>query len=338
MALNKIIRSVCYFSDEITPEIFQRLQHLNNQLLQNGFEIQTHRLCLSNTTIQQASEKIDDPNLFVGLGSKSYTEAREQFDYFVADGNYHFNLDITSGVTLDDVTFLFDIIQSNASKTFNFTYAVNIPPSSPFFPSANYEQSGFSIGLQSTDLSAGCASLEEWFDTMQTVWDEIVTLFADDPDFLGIDSSVAPLFSGDSSFVALIERLHMPFPQAVTTYVFTRISEFIKTKNPKPIGLCGLMFPCLEDAGLADYYAEGEFSLERNIFLSLHCGLGIDTYPIGVDENPERVLAILQLLRALSNRYQKPLSARFISDGQAKIGEKTDLQNQYLQDVVVRAL
>jgi hypothetical protein len=66
--------------------------------------------------------------------------------------------------------------------------------------------------------------------------------------------------------------------------------------------------------------------------------LGIDTYPIGVDESPDRVFEILCLLHGLSQKYNKPLSARFISDGTAKIGEQTDLKNKYLKDVVVRPL
>ena len=81
----------------------------------------------------------------------------------------------------------------------------------------------------------------------------------------------------------------------------------------------------------------GIFQL-KGIFLSLHSGLGIDTYPVGVDENPERVEEVLRLLRDLASKHDKPLSARFVSDGKAKIGEKTDFGNQYLKDVVVRGL
>ncbi len=338
MAFKKIIRSICYFSDTVDTKLFDRLNQIAQKLEQHNYEIQTRRMCLNGMTIKEVDDAIEDDGLFVAVGSLNLSQAREQFDDFVNGGNNHFNLDITAGVSREDVAVLFDIIKMNASKTFNFTYLVNVPPSSPFFPSSNYERTGFSVGLQSTDLSAGCETIEQWLENMRTVWDEIINLFGEDDDFLGIDSSVAPLSDGDSSFVLVIERLHMPFPQAVTTDIFTRVSEFIKTQNPQPVGLCGLMFPCLEDAGLANYYADGEFTLERNLFLSLHCGLGIDTYPIGTDEKPERVLEVLQLLRTLSNRYQKPLAARFISDGVAKIGEKTDLQNQYLQEVVVRAL
>ena len=116
------------------------------------------------------------------------------------------------------------------------------------------------------------------------------------------------------------------------------ITEFIKKENPRPIGLCGLMFPCLEDFELAEAYERGDFDLERNLFLSLHSGLGIDTYPIAINESPERVLDILRLLIGLSNKYKKPLSARFISDGKAKIGEMTKFGNQYLKNVILRKL
>jgi uncharacterized protein (UPF0210 family) len=96
------------------------------------------------------------------------------------------------------------------------------------------------------------------------------------------------------------------------------------------------MFPCLEDFVLAEAYEKGEFNIERNIFLSLHSGTGIDTWPIGIDEDPKRIQQILNLLLALAQKYSKPLSARFISDGKARIGEKSDFRNPYLKDVVIR--
>jgi len=89
---------------------------------------------------------------------------------------------------------------------------------------------------------------------------------------------------------------------------------------------------------LAAEYDKGNFSIERNVFLSLHSGLGIDTYPIATDEDPDRVVEILELIQALSNKYKKPLSARFVSDGKARVGDKTDYQNPYLADCTVRPL
>jgi hypothetical protein len=98
------------------------------------------------------------------------------------------------------------------------------------------------------------------------------------------------------------------------------------------------MFPCLEDFELAREYEEGRFSVERNAFLSLHSGLGIDAYPIGVDEKPDRVAEILGLIQGLSNKFMKPLSVRFVSDGKAGIGQATNFGNPYLKDVVIRPL
>ncbi|OHA47383.1 MAG: hypothetical protein A2541_00885 [Candidatus Taylorbacteria bacterium RIFOXYD2_FULL_36_9] len=98
------------------------------------------------------------------------------------------------------------------------------------------------------------------------------------------------------------------------------------------------MFPCLEDFELAEEYEKGNFNIERNIFLSLHSGLGIDTYPIAVNQNKERIVEILKLVQQLSNKFKKPLSVRFVSDGKAKLGEKTDFKNQYLKDVIIKKI
>jgi len=47
---------------------------------------------------------------------------------------------------------------------------------------------------------------------------------------------------------------------------------------------------------------------------------------------------VLRLLQGLSVKYGKPLLVRFVSDGKAKTGERTDFRNPYMQDVVVRKL
>ena len=128
------------------------------------------------------------------------------------------------------------------------------------------------------------------------------------------------------------------FTDAVTSDIFLKISKFIREKNPLPAGLCGIMFPCLEDFELAEEYESGNFSIERNLFLSLHSGLGIDTYPVAKNESPERVLQVLKLLSGLSDKYKKPLAARFVSDGKSELGEKSSFNNKYLKDVVLRKL
>lgn len=241
-------------------------------------------------------------------------------------------------MSLNHTQVLFDIIKKKSGKTFNFTYVFNNKLQTPFFPSASYEKDGFSIGLQPIDLSESCQTLDEWLEKMRQAWQEIYDTFRDNSEFLGVDSSIAPLFEGKSSLIGFIKRLGYEFSYSATTDIYLKITNFLKENNPKPVGLCGLMFPCLEDFELADEYEKGHFSIERNIYLSLHSGLGIDTYPIGIDEKPQRVLEILILTQGLSNKYRKPLSVRLVSDGKAKIGEKTDFKNQYLKDVIIKPL
>lgn len=335
---NKIIRTICAFSSNPSNATIQMLNRLQNKFTEAGFVVQTTRISTNQHDFRQLRADISDQEIRLSVGSLSLAEANKFLPNFNNSKNVNFNLEIAKEeLTSDHVDLLFNIIKGNAVNTFNFTYLFNSVPT-PYFPSAIYKEDGFAVGLQPTDLAENCKSLNVWLEKLKATWEEINDLMQDEPDFLGIDSSIAPLFAGKSSLVNFVKRLGFNFVDSVTTDFYTQITDWIKTQNPKPYGLNGLMMPCLEDFELADEYEKGDFSIERNIFLSLHSGLGIDTYPIGINEHPQRVLEILKLIQALSNKYQKPLSARFVSDGVALIGDKTDFKNPYLKDVVVRKL
>jgi len=335
---NKIIRSICYFTDTLDVGLRDRIEKIATRLEAYGYIIQTRRICAKGPSIKTLRSIFNAPSLYLSVGTLDRKTADNQFNDFIKMEDVAFNLDLSQNVLPQDTDILFKIIKKQPRKTFSFTYTFNNSPSSPYFPSATYQKNGFAIGLQPTDLSHGCQSLNEWLKKMESVWNEICAILHPESDFLGIDSSIAPLFTGRSSLVHFVKQLYESFSGSTTTDMYIRLTQFIKDKNPRPVGLCGLMFPCLEDFELAAEYESGNFSVERNIYLSLHSGLGIDTYPIGTDESSERVFEILCLLHRLAQKYQKPLSARFISDGKAKIGAMTDLKNQYLKDVVVRPL
>ncbi len=338
METNKIVRTICYFSDDPSEQTIGKLGEIENTLVKNSFLVQTKRLCSAKKDIRQLESAIKNDTM-LSIGSLNTEEAEAKLDDFYSSGNTAFNIDLTSSI-IDkrSVDLLFQIIKNKPDKTFLFAYVFHNPPSTPFFPSATYAKNGFSIGLQPTDLSLSCSSIGEWLVKVKKVWEEINRLFVSNHDFLGIDSSIAPLNNEKGSFLGFIKRLGFHFSYSTTTSIYLEITKFIKENNPKPVGLCGLMLPCLEDMELASEYEKGNFSLERNIYLSLHSGLGIDTYPIAVDEDPMKVAGILTLVQGLSDKYKKPLSVRFVSDGKAVIGEKTDFRNQYLQDVIVRKL
>lgn len=336
--MEKIIRSVCRFTDAPGPKDIGNVNTIVERLTSAGFIIQTKRIC-SPLPIVKLQHAIDDTSFLLSAGTLKYEEAIKQFPAFYATKNISFNVDLTSEqLELKHVDFLFDIIKNKPEKTFNMAYVFHNAASSPFFPSAQYAGNGFSVGLQATNLAENCTSLDQWLEHIRQTWDEISDICDTEADFLGIDSSIAPLFSGHGSFIHFIRHLGLSFSDSVTTDLYVTITKFLKEHNPRPIGLCGLMFPCLEDFELAEEYDRGEFSLERNIYLSLHSGLGIDTYPIAVDEKPSRALQILTLVQALSDKYGKPLSVRFVSDGKACIGDMAHYGSPYLKDVIVRAL
>ncbi len=337
--MEKIIRSICLFDDALTKEKIALLKAMSQHLREHGFTIQTQRLCLSKYHPSMQEKELVDTHIMIGVGSQSWSAFQEHLSHSLMAHTTNITLDLThEDITYMHVEPLCTIIAHNPAATFSFAFGFNLPPSSPFFPSATFGKQGYSIGLQATDLSEGCSTLEQWFAVMKATWQEIDAILSPFEGYLGIDSSIAPLFSGRASLVNFIKRMGLDFSHSVTTDIYTRIASFIKNENPRPVGLCGLMFPCLEDFELAEEYEAGNFPIERNLFVSLHSGLGIDTYPIGVDQDRGRVVEILRLVQQLSNKYKKPLSVRFVSDGKARIGERLRLANQYLKDVVVRAL
>jgi hypothetical protein len=335
----KVIRSVCLFTDRPSEEAMSTLERLSLAFSSRGFTVQTQRMCSPDIQGVFSLDGETDKSVLFSIGTLHLDRAYAILPKFLAAKQVNFNVDLTN----DDIgtahtALLTNIIQQNAAKTFSFTYTFNNAPSSPFFPSANYEQNGFAVGLQPTDLSEGCKTIEEWFDRMQAIWSEIDAICSSEDGFLGIDTSIAPLFAGRGSFINFIRRTGRDFSKSVTTDVYMKISRFINEKYSKKIGLCGLMFACLEDFELAAEYEQGNFPIERNAFLSLHSGLGIDSYPIAIDERAERIAEVLALFQGLSNKYKKPMSARFVSDGKAKIGQLTHFGIPYLKDVVIRLL
>lgn len=329
-----IVRTVCVFSKDPGEKDVARLHALAGKIRAAGFEIQTLRICTDNLDAAAPA----DSSVMLSVGGQS-PQHWERLRSAIVTQKALGHLDLTGAtVDADAVAPLFQLMKTAPEATFRFAFGFNLPANTPFFPSAKLGVEGFAVGLQTTDLAEDAATPETWFARMADAWQKLELTLKNEPGYLGIDSSIAPLFSGNSSLVEHVRRWSGSWSRAATTDIFVRMTSFIKKNNPHPVGLNGIMFPCLEDFALADEYEAGNFSIERNIFLSLHSALGIDTYPIGIDETPERVAEILRLVQALSKKYSKPLAVRLVSDGKAKIGERTDFKNQYLKDVIIRQI
>lgn len=333
----KVIRTICYFTRDPGEKTTERLAQLAGRLEERGFAVQTRRVCTGGLSIEEVAQRLSSARF--GVGPLSLAAASEQIEHLCRAHSAYFHVDCThDDVGTGHVRLLQRIINSCAGKTFNIAFSFRVPASSPYFPCARYEREGFSIGMQPTTLAVGVSTLEEWLERMRESWSEIQATFEAETDFLGIDSSVAPHLGEGCSLVGALRNAGIDFEKAITGDTFLRITEFVRTQNPNPVGLCGLMLPCLEDDGLAEMYERGAFSLERNLFLSLQCGVGIDTYPIGIDEPEETITSTLRLVQGLSRKHDKPLSVRFVSDGRAAVGDHTEFDSPHLCDVVVRRL
>jgi len=204
--MTKIIRTICLFSDQISNQEIEKLENIFHLLTEKGFSIQTKRICLSNYKTQIYDKELSNKQILLGLGEQTFERLRENFTDFLKSDNKAINFDLTNeNITTEHVDMLFKIIENKSDNTFRFTYGFNLPVSSPYFPSAKFDQKGFSIGLQPTDLSENCKSVHEWLEKMRTVWDEIDLLLKSIDGYLGIDSSIAPLFQNSSSLINFIK-------------------------------------------------------------------------------------------------------------------------------------
>lgn len=339
--MEKIIRSICYFTARPGQQALARLDALAARFSKAGYEVQTLRLACPDAAysveeLQALCKGRED--VLLSVGHLQPEEYRANEAAFLRSPNIFFHRRIDEGFAPSDWPMLQGWWRDAPLKSFHFAFNANCPLSSPFFPSARYEREGFSIGLQSTNLALGAGSFGLWLQRMRQVWEELAELLAKEEDALGIDSSVAPLGSGAGSLLYWLQQWFGPWPSMSLRPELVELTNFLKTENPWPVGLCGLMLPCLEDFELAKAYEQGQFSLERNLYLSLHSGLGIDTYPAPLDSSQEELSRLGNLLLALAKKHKKCLSMRLISDGKAKRGMQSDFQNKYLQDVQVRGI
>lgn len=171
---NQIVRSVCYFANSPTPQIVSKVDELAAKITEQGYQVQTRRICCPFEDPKELKRRIDDTDILLGVGSLSLQQALDNLPNFYQAETISFNIDLTSELIDDSCTqILFELLKNEPSLTFKFAYVFNNKPSSPYFPSATYKKDGFAIGLQPTDLSEDCATLGEWLQKVKASWDKL---------------------------------------------------------------------------------------------------------------------------------------------------------------------
>ena len=103
-------------------------------------------------------------------------------------------------------------------------------------------------------------------------------------------------------------------------------------------GFSGLMLPLLEDTTLAKRAAEGVLSVKDLLMYSAVCGTGLDTVPVPGDVSAEQIAALLLDVAALSQRLNKPLTARLMPIPGKQAGDMTEFDFPYFANSRVLAL
>lgn len=234
---------------------------------------------------------------------------------------------------------------------FNFAATAHCPPGTPFFPAGWHQgKPSFAIGLETPPLLLSAVkSLPEnvsasrhiamTMDAALTPVQALAETIAarSGRSYGGIDASPAP--GPDASIGEVIEALTgAPFGSASTLSACASITDALKSLRVKTCGYSGLMLPVLEDKVLAKRAAEGRYGISELLLYSSVCGTGLDVVPIAGDSSAESMASVIGDVAALSNKYQKPLSARLFPVPGKAAGDAVSFNNPFLTDSVVMPL
>ena len=241
-------------------------------------------------------------------------------------------------------------MESKGFANLRFAALCNIPPGTPFFP-ASYHQgpASFALGLENSDLVyqafSDCSNLVEAKQALTTIIGKEYTgieKMARDIrqdlgiEYAGLDGSICSSIKSDESIAYAFEHLQLGrFGDVGSCAIASIITDVIQHVPVKQVGYSGLMLPVLEDHGLSKRNVEHSFDIQSLLLYSSVCGTGLDTIPLPGDIHKERLIGILLDVASLSQRLQKPLSARLIPIPGKKAGERTEFTFEYFVNSIV---
>ena len=226
----------------------------------------------------------------------------------------------------------------DGKNNFDFAATAVMPPYAPFYPGSYHTGEGhqFSIALEGgnfvTDVFAASAGdiqiaqkrLAEQLNEQARAIEAVAHTVEQQSGwaYIGIDPTPAP--NGDSSIGAAFEKLNgAKFGSSGTLSVAAAITAAVRGVEAKHAGYSGLMLPPLEDAVLAQRWAEGAYNVDSLLSYSAVCGTGLDTVPLPGDVSEEQLAKMIADVASLAFKWRKPLTARLIPVPGKKAGEDT---------------
>jgi len=246
------------------------------------------------------------------------------------------------------------LLKEEGFANLRFTALANVDPGNPFFPAAYHDSdlASFALAIEGADLvtkaftnkgsiqegkEAFTSEINASVDKMTQVANRLKYQF--NIKFGGIDFSLAPFPDESVSIGAAFENLGVPaLGDHGSVYFASILTDAIDRAAIPRIGFNGLMFPILEDPGIARAVNNGKLTIKDLLLFSTICGTGLDTVPLPGDVTQEQLTSLLMDLGALSLRLNKPLTARLLPIPGKKAGEMTNFNFDFFVNSAIMAL
>ncbi|MHA1821833.1 MAG: DUF711 family protein [Promethearchaeota archaeon] len=232
-----------------------------------------------------------------------------------------------------------------------FAVTINVPPNTPFFPSAYHlgKNIRISIALEAADEILNIVNSADSFSEIQIgikekfkeISESITNKFLplcqkQKIDFYGIDFSPAPFPTKDKSIGTAVEKLGLgKFGEQGTLFSIGLLTSALKSGAYPKIGFSGFMQPILEDYTIGTRNIEGLLDTNKLILNSAVCGLGLDCVPLPGDISKKSITLLIMDLAMLSLRCNKPLTARLMPIPGKNAGDLTEFSFDYFKNSAV---
>ena len=345
---------------------------------QAGYEVQTVRLATTPfpTLLGDIEESIDLSQaleaaameqgfgyLSLGPALPKHPDSYEMIPKMIAATEITFFGGIMAsreGVDLKAIRACAQVIHKTAKldadgfSNLRFTAMANMPPGAPFFPAGYHGGGGarFAIATEAGDLAVTAFSeaeslndgIQKLITAVETHGKKLSHIGATlseqfGASFGGIDFSLAPFPEEALSIGTAFERMGVSGVGRHGSLAAAAIlTDAVDKADFNRAGFSGLMLPLLEDATLAKRAAEGVLSVKDLLMYSAVCGTGLDTVPVPGDVSVEQIAALLLDVAALSQRLNKPLTARLMPIPGKQAGDETEFDFPYFANSRVLAI
>jgi uncharacterized protein (UPF0210 family) len=228
-----------------------------------------------------------------------------------------------------------------------------LAPYTPFFPGSYHLGTGkkFAVGLEGANVVAEAfkqsgynpanaeklltKKLSEHLIAAEKLAQEI----AKDSrwEYLGIDPTPAPL-KKVSIGEAIENFIGNHFGSSGTLTAAAIITRAERAVSVKQIGYVGLMLPVLEDTRLAERWSEGATTIDTLLAYSAVCATGLDTVPLPGEVTEEQLSRIIGDMAILAYKWDTPLTARLLPVKGRKAGQRSDFDDQWLENATLQPL